>query len=347
MQIGVVIPTFDQFAQGAVFARICRTLEQLGYDSAWFGDHVVMPQTAPDYMDPLWLDALTCAIHGLGLTSRLAFGTDVLVAPYRDPRLLAKMAASAALLAGGRLQLGLGIGWLEDEFKVLGSPPFAERAAVTEEYIAVIRLLFESEGPVAFKGKWVSFEGAVFEPRLAEPVPIVIGGNHAKALRRAALLGDGWHPLFMKEAEYAAGRAEIERIRAEAGIARRFVFSYSAPQGKVTDAPPEVPPFGGKGTEGSSYAPPFPVDRSGRARFTGTAQQWREDCRAFAAAGVDQLVIRFAVPRDGFCDVEGYFEQLHRFAEGVLPVLPGAVRLQSSPERGGGPAKLVAGAQAA
>lgn len=319
MQIGVVIPTFDQFAEGAIFARMVRAIEDLGYHSAWFGDHVVMPQSAPDYMDPNWMDAVTCAINGLGLTTRLAFGTDVLVAPYRDPRLLAKMAATAARLGGGRLQLGLGIGWMEDEFKVMGSPPFAERAAVTEEYVEVIRLLFESESPVAYHGKWVSFEGAAFEPRPAQPIPIVIGGNHAKALRRAALLGDGWHPLFMTEAAYAAGRAQIERFRSEAGITRPFVFSYSAPQGKVTDTPPEVPAFGSKGTEGSSYAPPFPTDAQGRARFTGTTEQWREDCRAMADAGVEQLVVRFAVPRDAYCDVDGYFDQLRRFAEGVLP----------------------------
>ena len=319
MQIGVVIPTFDQFATGAIFARMVRTIEDLGYHSAWFGDHVVMPQSAPDYMDPCWMDALTCTIHGLGLTTRLAFGTDVLVAPYRDPRLLAKMAATAARLGGGRVQLGLGIGWMEDEFKLLGAPPFKQRAAVTEEYLEVIRLLFESEGQVAYRGEWVSFEGAVFEPRPASPLPVLVGGNRARAQRRAALLGDGWHPLFMTEADYSAGRSEIERVRAESGIARPFLFSYSAPQGKVTDRPPDVPAFGGKGTEGSSYAPPFPIDADGRARFSGTAEQWREDCRAFAKAGVEQLVIRFAVPRDQFCDVDGYFDQLHRFAEGVLP----------------------------
>ena len=258
MRIGVVIPTFDQFATGEIFARMVRTVEELGYHSAWFGDHVIMPQSAPDYMEPMWLDALTCAIHGLGLTTRIAFGTDVLVAPYRDPRLLAKMAATAAQLAGGRLQLGLGIGWMEDEFALLGSPPFAERAAVTEEYVAVIRALFESEGPVAHQGKWVSFEGAMFEPRPAVPLPLVIGGNHAKAMRRAALLGDGWHPLFMKEAEYAAGRAEIERIRKEAGIARPFLFSYSAPQGKVTDAPPDRAGVRRQGRGGIELCPALP-----------------------------------------------------------------------------------------
>src|SRR5947199_10509792 len=106
MKIGVVIPSFDKFATAQVFARICRTLEDLGYDSAWFGDHVVMPQSAPDYMDPDWLDAVTCAIKGMGQTTTLVFGTDVLVAPYRDPRLLAKMAATAVRLGGPRMQLG-------------------------------------------------------------------------------------------------------------------------------------------------------------------------------------------------------------------------------------------------
>ncbi len=319
MRIGVVIPTYDQFGHGDVFRKIVRAIEDLGYDSAWFGDHIVFPGETPDYMSTDWLEAMTCAVNGLGMTSRLVFGMDVLVAPYRNPITLAKMASTAAELSSGRLIMGFGIGWLEGEFTALSAPPFAARAAVTEEYLEVTRLLFEREGRLSFKGKWVSFEDIYFEPKPNPPPPILIGGNHAKALRRAALLGDGWHPLYTREAEYVAGRAEIERIRKEQGITRPFVFSYSCSQSRILAAmQPAASPVG-LTAQGTSYAPAYPCDATGRQRFVGTAAQIRDDCRAFAEAGVEQLVIRFAVTRDPLVDVEGYLEQLHLFAGEVLP----------------------------
>jgi alkanesulfonate monooxygenase SsuD/methylene tetrahydromethanopterin reductase-like flavin-dependent oxidoreductase (luciferase family) len=319
MRIGVVIPTYDQFAHDEAFRRIVRAIEDLGYDSAWFGDHIVFPGELPGYLDPCWLEAVTCAIHGLGMTSRLTFGTDVLVAPYRNPLTLAKMAATASVLSPGRLQLGLGIGWLEGEFEVLGAPPFAARAAVTEEYLAAMRLLFENSGPQSCEGEWVRFRDAQFEPKPHGPLPLLVGGNHAKAIRRAALLGDGWHPLFITEADYAAGRAAIERIRAEHAITRPFIFSYSCPQTRLVTDRVQAVAAHGELSQGSSYAPGTPLASDGRPRFMGTAEELREDCAAYAAAGAEQLVIRFAVTRDATVDIDGFLRQLAGFAEHVLP----------------------------
>lgn len=320
MRIGVVIPTYDQFADGDLFARIVRAIEDLGYDSAWFGDHIVFPGDLPEYLDPCWLEAVSCAIHGLGMTSRLTFGTDVLVAPYRNPLTLAKMAATASVLSPGRLQIGLGIGWLEGEFDALGVPPYSVRAPVTEEYLEVMRLVFENEGPQSYDGKWVGFDDVQFAPKPRGPLPLLVGGNHAKALRRAALLGDGWHPLFMTEQDYAAGRAEIERIRAEHAITRPFTFSYSCSQTRLLSGTAEpVLAHGSKTSKGSSYAPAYPCAADGRVRFVGSAEELREDCLAFAAAGAEQLVLRFAVTRDATMNPESYIAQLEAFAEEVLP----------------------------
>lgn len=320
MRIGVVLPTYDQFGHGATFRRLVASIEDLGYDSAWFGDHIVLPGQSPDYIDPRWLEALTCAVNGLGMTSRLKFGTDVLVAPYRNPLTLAKMAATASELSSGRLLLGMGIGWLEEEFAALGAPPFADRAKVTEEYLAVMRLLFEVEGPLNFEGEWINFQDVHFEPKSASPPPLLVGGNHANALRRAALLGDGWHPLFMDAVGYAQGRAEILRIRQENGITRPFLFSYSCPQTKVfTTSEATANLWSDKAAKGSSYAPGYPRAADGRPRFAGTPEQLSQDCRVFAEAGVELLVVRFAVTRDKIVDVESYLEQLKMFAKDVLP----------------------------
>jgi alkanesulfonate monooxygenase SsuD/methylene tetrahydromethanopterin reductase-like flavin-dependent oxidoreductase (luciferase family) len=266
------------------------------------------------------MEAVTCAITGLALTSRLSFGTDVLVAPYRNPLTLAKMAATASLISPDRLQLGLGIGWLEGEFEALSAPPFSARAKATEECLEAMRLVFEGHGPQSYQGDWVRFQRVQFEPKPSGAVPLLVGGNHAKAIRRAALLGDGWHPLFMTEQDYAAGRAEIKRIRQEKEISRPFVFSYSCSQTRLlTDTAEPLLAHGSKPEDGSSYAPGYPRAADGRLRFMGTAQELRDDCSAYAAAGVEQLVLRFAVTRDAMIDPEAFMAQLRRFAEDVLP----------------------------
>lgn len=318
MRVGIVIPTYDRFARGDVFLTLASELERLGFDSAWFGDHIVFPADRPAYIGASWMDAMACACVGIGATSRLQFGTDVLVAPNRNPILLAKMAATASLLSGGRFQLGLGIGWLEGEFRELGSPPFSQRGAVTGEYLEAIRVLLATEGEASYSGRWCSFDRVVFEPRPREPLPILVGGNHARALRRAALLGDGWHPLFLGPEDYAKGRAEVERIRAEAGIERPFLFSLSGSQCRI--APERKGPERLRGGgERSSYAPAVGTDATGRQRFTGTAEEVRADCLALADAGVEQLVLRFAVPLDPEIDVERHLEQMRWFAADVLP----------------------------
>jgi alkanesulfonate monooxygenase SsuD/methylene tetrahydromethanopterin reductase-like flavin-dependent oxidoreductase (luciferase family) len=320
MKLGIVIPTFDQFANAGMFRGIVAALERLDFDSAWFGDHVLLPKDTPAYLSAEWMDAVTCAIAGLGMTS----GFDVLVAPYRSAVVLAKMAATAAQLFGGRLIVGLGIGWLAGEFETVGAPPFAERAQVTEEYLQAIRALFESEGPVTYGGKWVNFVNASFAPRPIPAPPLLVGGNHRKALCRAAMLGDGWHPLFMAAEDYARGRAAIEQIRSAAGITRPFAFSYSAPQTRLL-APgvPQIvkPPVTELAPESSAeYVPPLPTDSTGRRRFIGTAAQLREDIACFAEAGVEQIVLRPTMPRDGEIGFERFLEQLELLAAEVLPL---------------------------
>ena len=320
MRIGVVIPSFDRYADPAVFRQLIEVVEALGFDSAWFGDHIVFPAERPDYIGSSWLDAMACASVGLGMTTRLKFGTDVLVAPYRNPLLLAKMAATASLLSGGRFMLGLGIGWLEGEFTALGCPPFADRAQVTEEYLRVIRQMFEEQGDLSHAGRWVSYESIAFEPKPAQPLPILVGGNHPKALCRAARLGDGWHPLFLAPADYARGRAEIERIRRVAGNTRPFTFSMSGSEVRILTEANVLPPAR-VAALGTSYAPAVGTGDGGRQKYTGTAEQVRGDCLALAEAGVEQLVIRFAVPLDPLIGPDEHFEQLHRFAAEVLPHL--------------------------
>ena len=141
----------------------------------------------------------------------LRFGTDVLVAPYRHPLVVAAMAGTLGRLAADRLILGVGIGYLRGEFEALGAS-YDDRAATTEEWVRAVR--HPPAGYSVVAG--------------ASPVPIWIGGNTRKAQRRAALLGDGWHPLWLPSEDYAAARQRILEIRREHAIEGAFTFSFSA-----------------------------------------------------------------------------------------------------------------------
>jgi probable F420-dependent oxidoreductase len=321
MRFGVVIPTYGRFGDPDALRRLVDQAEAVGFDSAWFGDHVVVPGYAAGPTDPHWYEALTCAFHAIGHTTRLQFGTDVVVLPCREPLLLAKMAATASLLSGGRFALGLGVGFLRGEFEALGAPPFGERGAVADEYLEVMRLALSTAGPASFDGRWVRFEDVCFGPVPAQPPPLIVGGNHDRAIARAARLGDGWHPLWPTPERYAEGRARILDARRAAGIDRPFRFSYSCPHTVLLDddgaAAPVAAHHSGDLGPDYAYVPALPHAEDGRVRFVGTAEQLRDDVAAFAAAGVEQLVVRLWIPSDAELTLDGHLELMRRFMDEV------------------------------
>lgn len=327
LEFGVVVPTWGAYGEAEKIRRLIERAEALGYASVWVGDHLLLPDYAVKLSPANWYEAVACCLVGLGWTNQLRFGTDVLVAPYRDPRLLAKMAATADQLSGGRLTLGLGVGFLEGELRALGQDP-AQRGAVTDEVLRVMRRLFESEGPVGFEGHHYRFDPVHFAPKpIQRPLPLWVGGNGRRGRRRAALLGDGWHPLFPSPEQYAEGRQEILRLRAEQGLTGPFTFSYSCPETRVVDSPDAIPAGTGYAGRDSlppdyAYAPPPPVDAGGRPRFIGTAEQITDDLRAFEAVGVEHVVLRFWAgdPRAG---IEDSLEQMERFATRIAPRFSG------------------------
>ncbi len=321
MDIGVVVPTQGPYAEPAIFTRLVRRAESLGYGHAWFGDHVVVPHETAELSRREWLEAVTCAAVGAGLTTRLRFGFDVLVLPYRPPVQLAKQLATVDLLSGGRVTVAVGIGFLRREFEALGAPPYEERAAVTEEHVAVLRDLWSGDGPSSFEGRYTDYREIDAFPKPAGPIPILLGGNHRRALERAAALGDGWHPLWPSPDGYRAARAFITRRRAELGRTGPFTFSYSCPETRVTDggpAPVRHVPYGGAAVPPEfSYVPPPPTAGDGRRLLQGDPDQLRSDLAGLAEVGVEQLVLRFW---GGAPDItpERFEEAMARFAAEVL-----------------------------
>jgi probable F420-dependent oxidoreductase len=323
-EFGVVIPSWGPYGDAGAIRELVQAAEQLGFHTAWFGDHVLLPDYAIALSPANWFDALACCVFGLGATRRLRFGTDVLVLPYRDPRLLAKLAATADQLSGGRLTLAVGVGYLAGEFEALGAPPRAERGAVTDEYLHVLRLLWETDGPVSFAGKYVRFADVHCQPHPAQrPLPLWVGGNHARALRRAAELGDGWHPLFTTPAQYASGRAEIERLRGARGLAG-FSFGYSCPQTWLTPDAAALPARAYAHAAVDSlppdydYAPEIPRAADGRPLLVGTEDQLAADLDALRQAGVEHFALRFWAG-DPEVTPRQLIDQMSRFAARVLP----------------------------
>ncbi len=219
MNFGVWLPNCRHLATPDIIRGAAVRAEQLGYDSVWVSDHVVVPHANIVNFGETVFDPLVTLAVVAGATRRVRLGTTVLIVPYRNAVVTAKMIASLDALSGGRVVLGIGAGWVAAESAALGVP-FAERGAMTDEYLAAMQELWTSRAP-SFAGKYTRFGGLVFEPKpLQKPhPPIWVGGHSRAALRRAARLGAAWHPINRPPAELQAGQAEIARLCQASGRA--------------------------------------------------------------------------------------------------------------------------------
>ena len=208
MRFGVCTPQAGRFLPAEVQRRLATEIEGLGYDSLWVSDHVIVP-TGESYIPEVMHEPLALLGWLAAETERITLGISVLVVPYRDPVFTAKFLASLDVLAAGRLVLGVGVGWLRQEFEALGAD-YEQRGPVTDEYLRVIRNLWETETS-SFAGRWKRYDDMRLFPKhdrsRSAPIPIVVGGNAAPSIRRAAELGDGWHPINLSPDELREGVA--------------------------------------------------------------------------------------------------------------------------------------------
>ena len=212
MKFGVWIPNCRHLATPEMIRGSAVRAEEFGYDSVWVSDHVVVPNANIVNFGETIFDPLVTLGVLAGATSRVRLGTTVLIVPYRNAVVTAKMVSSLDALSGGRVVFGIGAGWVAAESEVLGVP-FAERGAMTDEYLEAMRELWTSRAP-SFAGKYTQFSGIVFEPKpLQKPhPPIWVGGHSRAALRRTAQFGAAWHPINRRPEELRTGRAELERL---------------------------------------------------------------------------------------------------------------------------------------
>jgi len=261
-------------ADPGVAMRLARAAEELGFESLWTGEHVVLPEPrqAPSPAEPDFpmLHPSTGLAFLAGVTERIRLGTGIILIAQRHPVVLAKEMASLDVVSRGRLMLGIGAGYLHQEFSALGIP-FDERGARTDEAIDVLRALWNQPHP-SFRGRFTAFSNIQAQPRPVQAggPPIVVGGTSTAALRRAVLKAQGWYGFAMDVAQTAAVVARLRGLEGE------------------IDRPAELGPLE------ISVSPRLRLDES-------TVEQ-------FAAAGVQRLIP--LMPQDDEAKLMAFVEDL-------------------------------------
>ena len=218
MQFGITIPNnwgIEDPKQVLAFGPLA---EELGYDSVWVMDHLFNNGYIRERLDDKpYYHPLAVLSHLSATTEKVLLGTSVLVLPYHNPVELAKYAATLDQMSGGRVILGVGVGAMTEEFNALGIS-LRQRGSLTNESIRIMKELWTNEDPVYHSRRW-NFEDLKFSPKpVQQPhIPLWIGGSSPAALRRAATLGDGWHPSGISQEQFTMGRQEIGELAAAAG----------------------------------------------------------------------------------------------------------------------------------
>ncbi len=198
VHFGVILPNYGRESTPDAIARVAERAEELGFHSVWATEHVIV---GPEAVDPYGrVYAPLVALAWLAArTERIGLGTSIVLVPLHHPIHLAKEAATLQELSGGRLTLGIGVGWHRDEYEHMGVE-FDGRGRRADEALRLMQALWSGER--AFDGRWWSFDDASFEPLPSPPPEIWVGGSSQRALRRARELGDAWHPSRGADADH-------------------------------------------------------------------------------------------------------------------------------------------------
>ncbi len=202
MRLGIYLRNMGPQSAPATLLECARIAETAGLDDLWVADHIAIPPDDAEGSGGRYVDPLATLAFLAGATTRIGLGTGVLVLPYRPPLATAKWVASIQELSGGRLLLGVGVGWMEAEFRALGVPK-AQRGAISDATLEFLRRCFAADEVEANGQRFL------FLPRPRRPT-ILVGGTPPHALRRAARFGDGWIAL---SADPDALRPAVERLR--------------------------------------------------------------------------------------------------------------------------------------
>ena len=285
--------------------------DTLGYDALWVTDHVVLPMrsaarypysaTGQFVIDPMgdYLEPLAALSFLAARTRRIRVGTSVLVVPLRHPLLAAKSLATIDVLSGGRLIVGVGSGWLAEEFEVLGVP-FPDRSARSDEYLRAFKEAWTSPAP-RFEGRYVRFADVGVQPKPVQKPhpPIWVGGHGPRVLARVAELGDGWKPMVLRPPGFFAPDALAVEVRKLHGL----LDARGRPPESVVVAV-KIPVWLGDRRSGP------------REPMHGSSAEVAEDLRRYRAVGVSHFILDWITKDPG-----EMAETLDRFAREVRPAV--------------------------
>jgi probable F420-dependent oxidoreductase len=227
---GLDVGIYGALADPQTILQLARHAEEAGFESIWLADHVAFPVSfASEYpysakgnfptslSDPLMEPVATMGVL-VGATKRVRIGTAALIMPYRNPVLLARMLVTLDQFSGGRIVLGAGVGWLEEEFKVLGAHDFKKRGRVTDEYLEIFKTICAG-GEVSYRGETYAFDPIFSSPGSVQRPhpPILIGGLSNAALRRVVRHGNGWLAVSAPPERLRERLAVLAQLATEAG----------------------------------------------------------------------------------------------------------------------------------
>jgi probable F420-dependent oxidoreductase len=311
MEYGLHLPASSAAVKPEELVRFAQQAEALGFYCITVADHVIVPTNIsvpyPYTVDGKYpgtgyhLETLMTMGYLAGATKRIRFITSVMILPYRNPIVTAKMLASLDVLSGGRVIVGAGVGWMKEEFENLQAPEYAERGRVTDEYIRAFRELWTSDNPT-FKGKFVNFSNLIFLPKPVQKptIPIWIGGHSKAALKRAGQLGDGWHPI----GGVPTIPLEPEDLKNDWAVMAEYAHKAGRDPKTIRVA-----------LKGSLFDKEKKIaDR--RRRFMGSAADIASDIRDYQNAGVDTMI--FDVRQPSFAAT---LERMEWMAKEVYPLV--------------------------
>lgn len=311
MKFGFYLPNQGPTARPDPLAEIARRGDRMGYHSMVVGDHILVPKSIdspypytvggefPSAGSGEFLEQLTVLTFLAGITENIRLVPSVMIVPYRNPLLTAKILATLDVLSKGRLTLGVGVGWMEEEFQALDTPPFAERGAVTDEYLQAFKELWTSDSPT-FEGKYCRFSNISLLPRPVQKPhpPIWVGGQSRQAMRRAARLGNGWHPV----GAIPAAPLEPEDLAQDLVSLQRYAEQAQRDPAEI-DVAMKAP----------LYDPQLASGRE-RRRFSGEPEQVLQDIQTYEDVGVNHIIFDIRSP-----DLNETTDRMAWFAEVVMP----------------------------
>jgi probable F420-dependent oxidoreductase len=316
MDYGFSIPTRGPLATRESIVALARRGEGLGFAYLAIPDHIVIPrQIASPYpynterkmvgaAEGDCLEQLVLMAYLAAATTRIRLLTSVMVVPHRNPVFTAKALATIDILSQGRVTVGCGAGWMDEEFKAIGVPPFAERGKVTDEYLHIFKTLWTEDDP-RFSGRYAHFQDISFLPKPAQKPhpPLWIGGESPAALRRVVALGDAWYPIGSNP-QFPLNTVErysqaLSRLREDATRAKRDPDSI------------DLAYWAAWYREGHTST----LEDGQRQTFTGSDAEVAQDIRAFRSLGVRHLLFNFVRPT-----LDESLAAMERFAAKVLPL---------------------------